>query len=117
MDATNTSQLDALTDLLGKITSGNQYPAEQARMEIVLNDGTPVTIWQSSNDPGFKWTTHPGPPTTSYLLDTITETLDALSADTEPATGTLEFQLKNGAPVLIRKPDSTTGFTWEYPPF
>ncbi|MFI7524547.1 hypothetical protein [Nocardia salmonicida] len=79
MDDVTTNQLDALADLLAKITSGNQYPAEQARMEIVLKDGTPVTIWQSSNDPGFKWTTHPGPPTTNPTATTPT-TRDASTA-------------------------------------
>lgn len=118
MDDTTRNQLDTLTEILGAITSGTEYPDQQATMEIILKDRTPVTVWQSSNDPGFKWTTHLGPPTTSYQLDTITELLAKIATDAEPEyPGSLEFQLKNGAPVRIWKPANHPGFKWEHPPF
>lgn len=46
---------DQLTQLLGSLTSGTEYPDEAACMRIVLRSGKTVDVWQSSNDGGFKW--------------------------------------------------------------
>lgn len=55
VDSIQREQLETVVELLGKLASGTEYPDEQACMRIVLREGAVVDIWQSSNDPGFKW--------------------------------------------------------------
>lgn len=47
-------KLDEIVSLLAEIARP-EYSDERAEMSFILADGRTVEIWQSSNNPGFKW--------------------------------------------------------------